>query len=469
VDLTVVPVPDWPPHAWVAECRGTLITAYVATRVEVGDAWVAEAAWDGPFADGGFDRTDVVAGSGVRIRDGRAVFVPSGSTIDRLQSMRTEHTTCVSNSFAGLLAFTGGSLLLSRTDYRDMFGSIIDGLARYQRELPTTVGPIRLTYFHNLEWDGTELHEVEKPFASRDFSTYERYRAFIGSAVGGLADNARSSDRAHPLGLIASLSSGYDSTVATVLAHEAGCTEAFGFDADSGGRDDDGSPVAEALGLDFHVLDSADVRRGDIVFLAAGNGEGGEAVFRRAESFLAGRLAFFGHWGDAIWGFEDTVIDRNLVRYGTSGVSLMEYRLVAGFVQCPVPMLGGRQIADLRRLGRTPELAPWSVGGDYDRPVARRIIEEAGVPRDAFAVRKRGMVMRRPNPRSFLAPEHLEDYLRWLREQRWEFVRERTIPASPTWDKLTLLRGVDPGARRRLHRYITHWAIDRTKDRYPRP
>jgi hypothetical protein len=152
-----------------------------------------------------------------------------------------------------------------------------------------------------------------------------------------------------------------------------------------------------------------------------------------------------------------------------SGASLMEYRLVAGFLQCPVPMIGGRQIADLRRLGRAAELAPWSIGGDYDRPVARRIIEEAGVPRDAFGTQKRGLVMRRPNPKNFLPPELLEDYLRWLREQRWTFARQGTIPASATWDRLTLLRGVDPRARRRLHRYVTHWAIDRTKDRYPRP
>ncbi|MBV9952615.1 MAG: hypothetical protein JO291_11730 [Acidimicrobiia bacterium] len=469
MELTVVRVPEWPSLAWVAECRGNLITANIGSRVEVGDGWLAEAAWAGPFADGDFDRTDIVSGTGVRVRDERAVFVSSGSTIDRLQSMRTEHATYVSNTLPGLLAFAGSSLLLSCTSYSDIFASIVHGIARYERDLPTSGGPVRLHYFANVEWDGATLRDVEKPFGSRDFSSFEKYRAFLAEAIGGLAENGRAAERRHPIGLMSSLSSGYDSAVGAVLAHEAGGRDAFGFDADSGGRDDDATPLAEALGLDFHLLESADAPRADLLFLAAGVGHGGEAILRRAESFLAGRLVLFGHWGDAIWGFAETDTGPDLVRWGTSGTSVLEYRLVAGFLQCPVPVLGGRQIADVRRIGRDPEMEPWSVGGDYDRPVARRIIEEAGVPRNAFATRKRGVLMRQPKPNDFLTPELREDYLRWLRVQRWSFARQRTIPASSTWDKLTLLRGVDPGLRRRLHRYVSHWAIDRTKDRYPRP
>jgi hypothetical protein len=375
----------------------------------------------------------------------------------------------VSNSLAGLLAFTRGTLLLTCTRYRDIFRSIINGLARYERDVPTTVGSVRVTYFWNLVWDGTALHDVEKPFRSRDFGTYDKYRSFLDTAVHGLAENAQASQRTHPFGLVSTLSSGYDSAVATALARQAGCTEAFGFDADSGGRGDDGSAVAEALGLRFHLLETASGPGADVLFLAAGTGEGGDATFKRAESLLAGRLAFFGHWGDAIWGFEEMVVDHNIVRFGVSGTSFVEYRLVAGFLQCAVPMMGGRQIRDLRRLGRTPELGPWSVGGDYDRPIARRILEEAGVPRDAFGSRKRGVFLRPPRPTNFLTPELRRDYYRWLRSRRLQFVRHRTIPPSPAWDALTRLRGVDPATRRRIHRYVIHWAVDRAIELYPIP
>jgi hypothetical protein len=33
-------------------------------------------------------------------------------------------------------------------------------------------------------------------------------------------------------------------------------------------------------------------------------------------------------------------------------------------------------------------MRPWSIGGTYDRPIARRLGEEAGVPRDAFGQTK---------------------------------------------------------------------------------
>ena len=35
-------------------------------------------------------------------------------------------------------------------------------------------------------------------------------------------------------------------------------------------------------------------------------------------------------------------------------------------------------------------MEPWSIGGDYDRPLARRILEEAGVPRSYFGSHKMG-------------------------------------------------------------------------------
>jgi hypothetical protein len=93
-----------------------------------------------------------------------------------------------------------------------------------------------------------------------------------------------------------------------------------------------------------------------------------------------------------------------------------------------------------------------------------------GVPREAFGVKKRGVFGRPPRPAAFLTPELRADYQRWLREQRLAFVRQRAIPPTPTVDLLTRrLRRVDPGTRRRVHRYVIHWAIERTKDRYPRP
>ena len=61
-----------------------------------------------------------------------------------------------------------------------------------------------------------------------------------------------------------------------------------------------------------------------------------------------------------------------------------EFRLRVGFAHVPVPRIGTRYPATLNRISRSTELAPYSLGGSYDRPIARRIAEEAGVPREAF-------------------------------------------------------------------------------------
>ena len=41
-------------------------------------------------------------------------------------------------------------------------------------------------------------------------------------------------------------------------------------------------------------------------------------------------------------------------------------------------------------INRSPEMKPWCVVGNYDRPIVRRIVEEAGVPREPFGNRKHG-------------------------------------------------------------------------------
>ena len=471
--LTTVRVPEWPVLGWLAVCPSGSdeVTGYVGDHVETSDEWFCEAVWDGSFVDGDFDETDIVFGSGVRVRDDRVVFVPSGGPIDRLQSIRTDDALVVSNSLACLLSFVGGSLDLAIPRYREMFDSLVEGIGHYQRHIPTTAGSVRLTYFDNLVWDGAEVREDEKPFGARDIGTYAKYRAFLDESTLALTTNARAVERRHPFGLTSTLSSGYDSSAVTVLAHQAGCNEAIGFDLGKAGADDSGARLAEALGLRFHSIDSSSAPKADVLFLAGGSGDGGDTFLKAAEEHMTGRVVFFGHWGDRIWGLEDRPLHTAFLRRDTSGTDVGEYRLVAGFVQCPLPFIGGRQIGEILQISHVPELAPWDFGGTYSRPICRRIVEEAGVPRDAFGMHKRALFLGRPiGPGHLLPPELRDDYLRWLRSRRWRFLRRRTIPPTPAWDALTRrLSRAGPNVRRRLHRYVIHWAVDRTMERYPKP
>ena len=75
----------------------------------------------------------------------------------------------------------------------------------------------------------------------------------------------------------------------------------------------------------------------------------------------------------------------DIKRGDISGSSLGEFRLVRDFVHVPVPFIGCRRHEDVWRISNAAGMQPYSIGGHYDRPVARRLLESAGVPRDAFA------------------------------------------------------------------------------------
>ena len=68
---------------------------------------------------------------------------------------------------------------------------------------------------------------------------------------------------------------------------------------------------------------------------------------------------------------------------------MTEFRLRADFVDVPLPVFGMSQNESLQRITELEEMRPWSVGGYYDRPIPRRIAEEAGIPRGSFGTVKR--------------------------------------------------------------------------------
>jgi hypothetical protein len=59
------------------------------------------------------------------------------------------------------------------------------------------------------------------------------------------------------------------------------------------------------------------------------------------------------------------------------------------YIFVPVPTFGILQQPSVLALATTEDMRPWRVGGNYDSPVARRIAEEAGLPRGSFADTKR--------------------------------------------------------------------------------
>ncbi|MCC6610736.1 MAG: hypothetical protein IT515_13815 [Burkholderiales bacterium] len=482
-------IPEWPPLAWLARCEkgSDCVAVSHGPQVESTDDWFCEAAWAGSYDEGGFDRTDIVAGSGGRARGDTVCFVTSGSTVDRLQSIEGPDAVWVSNSLPALLAATDGSLDPSYPRYKQDLISIVRGIDRYNRWLHTTAGPVQLTYFDNLRWNGTALAVEPKPLADRCFPAFSHYYDFLRESIAGLAENMATGKRRYPYQFLGTMSSGYDSTTVATLARSAGAREVLCFDRAKEGESDTGEVAARHLGLvPLPVRGDAwrSMSRPEIPFIA-GNAMGEEVRFSAAADHLGRRVLLTGYHGDKVWDTHTKDLGSHIRRGDPSGSGLMEYRLWVGFLHCPVPFWGVRQIRDVHAISTSPEMTPWDVGGDYNRPICRRIAESAGIPRTAFGQRKLAASTMLQEYDEFLTPLSMDDYLAWTRAHRWDYMRHGRMPPIVNVDadrriyhfvnglvkwlkrQPAIWRLADPIDRPwNLRCGLFPWAVERAKERY---
>jgi hypothetical protein len=486
-------VANWPPLAWLARCerKSGPVTIFHGSRVEAAADWFCEAVWAGDYAAADFDRTDIVAGSGARLRPEGLMFVGAGSTVDRLNSLESEDSVWVSNSLSCLLSATGARVAPSYPRYYSDLKSIIYGLDKYRRFLKTSRGPVRLTYFDNLRWDGDALTVEAKPGLGRDFSNFSLYRDFLAASLEAVAANMKARERRFPYQFLGTLSSGYDSTTITTLARPLGCREVITVDRSRGDEDDSGEALAGYLGVRPLLIKRDDWRAGhlpEVPFIAA-DAKGEDVFFKGAEAFLAGRLLLTGFHGDKVWAKHPEDLSENIVRGDQSGLDLSEYRLQQGFIHCPITFWGVRQIREINSISNSAEMKPWDVAGDYSRPICRRIVEEAGVPRELFGIKKRAASVLFNSSEQFLTEQSLADYLSWLRLNRKHWIGRGRLPPlhSPRVDRLLQmgresLRSICSEkplfwrissrmeeTSTSLRRYIFPWALESQQKMFPPP
>ena len=386
-------VSEWPSHAWITRlvAGDGRIRVWHGPDVQVGDDWYCEAIWDGEFGEGGFDATDIVAGSGARRREVAVTFVSSGSTVDRLQYLQRNDAIFVSNSLACLLSQTGLGASVAYPHYLRDFNSIVKGIRDYTSPLPLVDGtPAQLVYFDNLQWDGVALRRSTKPCAHRSFRTFDQYHGFLNRSLERLAENMADPGRTLRYRMLGTLSTGYDSATVTALAGRFGLQEVLCFER--GNDRDIGTRIAHYFGVTPIPVNVQAWRKlpfPEVSFIA-GDAFGEEVHYSAAADRLHGRLLLTGYHGDKVWD-RDTpspYLTPDIKRGDISGLALTEFRLRAGFINCPVPFWSARNIEDIHGISRSDEMSPWDVAGDYSRPICRRIVESIGVPREAFGVAK---------------------------------------------------------------------------------
>lgn len=386
-----VNVPSWPPLAWAAKLTDglSIVDVYYGSWVETAEKWFTEAVWDGAFSAGDFDKTDLVFGTGARIRKERLCFVSSGTTVDRLHSYKSGGVNWVSNSLPCLLAATNNALDPNYINYAEHIGSINKGISKHNASLPLISGCVRLTYFNNLLWNEGELIEVKKPSPAREFNNYGDYRRFLSDALDWVFKNAKDSNRVKSFTPLGTLSSGYDSTAVTVLAAECGLREVLTILKPRYGKEDSGGTTAKVLKLRQIFVDREKWRKfpkPEVPFIV-GDGRGTDVVIKPAEASLHGKVLLTGH-AESVWFKDPPSLCEDIVRTERSGLALTEYRLWAGFLHLPLPFVGCRQVRDIVKISNSDEMLEWDVP-EYSRPICRRIIEEAGIPRGSFATSKK--------------------------------------------------------------------------------
>lgn len=406
---------SWPKLAWVAVLSPVSNIGKVlhGPMVEVRENWAIEGIWDKFFEDGDFDRTDLIFGSGVRQRGEEVFFVSSATGVDRLWYVNYGNEFFVSNTLPGLLATAELSLLEDYPFYTKNMESVQScGVYSHVKQIPTTGPNLNLVYYKNILWNGKFLEEVEKPNLTPEIRSFHSYENFLKKTAKKLGKNSRSKLRNYPVDMLVGLSTGYDSIATAVVAKYAGCKQAASIVNSSSlwRGSDSGKQIAEFLGIGCELYQHDPVKYREEISIWAGAGRPGGRNLTLFKYPKPLSVFFSGGFGDTVW-------DRNSkpVQDPKGGLSelLCEFRLIEGVFYCVIPWWGIRRANEIQKINHLDEMSPWFMGNRYDRPIARRLIEEAGVPRGTFAKWKMDTSSNSPLrwPSTKVACQSLKGYL----------------------------------------------------------
>jgi hypothetical protein len=431
-DIAFREAPSAPCQAWLAKLRDGKLECVSGAGVRRGPDWFFEGGWAYTDHPHSLSRSGVYLGSGA-VWDGTVLsLIAPSHTADAVYVVTTHDAIFASNSLPFSLA--GAGITDFPISQIDEIGSITKGLDRYSREI-FRAPRFRVHRFCNAIVEcrqGEEPIELPQEADVSRITSFEAYHEYLLFVI-------RQACRTYgSAGITVYLSSGYDSTACAALASQIGddCI-AISVDMARTGIADDGALSAHALGLRIATL-----KRANRIKNHAGHEHMTADDLERLSEFyigmniceeclsappelLAGRTILTGFHGDKIWD-PSVQPSTELKRGDISGASMGEFRLRVGFLHIPVPMLAFRAHPMLKSIGLSDEMRPWRIGRPlrlgflrimvpelrikthpllqtawvprrvqrwrnrptYDRPIPRRIAEEAGVPRGAFGQKK---------------------------------------------------------------------------------
>jgi hypothetical protein len=420
---------ELPKLAWVAShnlSSGETIV-YHGSAVERGNDWLVEGVWDGEFPSADFHKSAHFFGSGIRMDDNAVHFVTSAALVDRLIYYFCHGKLVVSNSLVAIMAFTGARLD-PHHDYRTESFTILEGLKKYNREYCIIHPEIKCfyqIYSQNILVKNGEISFYVK-LKKSSIDSFDTYLTLITQTLDRIRRNSQSKERKFGITGFTTMSSGYDSTAVSCLARKIGVQKCFTSHKSNSilptwlspnAAVDDGGSAAKILGYDVQYMNSNNPSEDELFFLGA-SCAGPELIYYSLSRHISNSgqvgLLFTGYHGDVIW---DTKLKPketgdDLIRGDTSGFNLSEIRLNSGFIHVAVPFLFACNIKEILKITLSESMHQWRLFNDYDRPIARRIVESSGIPRTSFGFRKKGVTKYYNYPRNITLRRQYFDFLK---------------------------------------------------------
>jgi hypothetical protein len=408
--LNLTTSPELGKLAWVVsiDLTNSKIQANLGTLVEKLDNGFVEGVWDDDFSKQNFHSCENFFGSGLLVHGRSVIIVPSTTLVDCIFLFNDGEKIYLSNSFIELLGHVGARPIDGH-NYREEHGSISKGINDYERDIPIShpkSGVIKRVIFNPVEISSGVIKEITRPEYA-NFKNYHDYIEKIQEVIDNLLINACSEQREAPLKVSSTISRGYDSTFITALLSEHSVDACYTRKRSSSAlpsfffkshTDDDGTSIANLLDIETSSLTFKNIDRDELYFLAS-TPEEPESVFFDQYLYIKNSespyIIFTGVHGDKLWGkkLDEKFSTRDIRRTDTSGFGLSEPRLRSGFIHIPLPFIFARKIAKINAISNSIEMNFWSVGGDYDRPIPRRYLEETKkIPREMFGQVKKAAI-----------------------------------------------------------------------------
>ena len=364
--------------------------------VETRDRFFVSGVWDGNFEEGNFVSANFSCCSGGIINnDGDVIITTPSHLQEAVFSLSQTNYLIISNSLPFLLSEVNMRLDENYHQYEADFCSVVFGEKDAAKFIPLLEG-CRVRMHRNCNMSISDYHrikEVSKCVYNR-FNNYNEYFNFLHGVLQRIKDNATDGKRKFSYGMISTISQGYDATAVSALAADLGCKEVITLRTPA---NDNGKSIALKLGYTkVHEIERDAFEKNEILLEAeaAASGQVGGMIFEAYENYCSGKLIFMGTRGDSIWEKSRIGVNEELAfpynGYAQASLSPTEHLFRINSIIIHVPLIGAVKWPEIAQISNSDEMKPWSVGGVYDRPIARRLVEEKGVLRKEFGTIKLG-------------------------------------------------------------------------------